>query len=148
MYLLFVQALLAKCEIEYEKEVSHMKFCGSMEKTCEISQPNRFLPLPPSIIEGNQQRTIVGVCTGCGLPFDDTALDAFSLPCCHVYHMLCFAHVCRDVGFCVAMDCHQEVPARAKRMMGQMHITVKKEQSSGKLIACCIPLVRKGTECI
>lgn len=134
--------------MDYEKEIGHMRFCVSMEKTCEIRMPNTFLPLPPSIIEGSHQRTIVGGCTGCGFPFDDAALDAFSLPCCHVYHMLCFAHVCLDGGFCVAMDCNQEVPARAKRMMGLKHITVKKEQSSGKLIACSISSVRKGTKCI
>lgn len=122
--------------------MGYLNFCGNLEKTCEMCVPTVFMPLPPSIVEDTKkQSTIVGVCTGCGCPFDDTALDAFSLPCCHVYHMLCFAHACREYGACVARDCNQSAPDRAMRMMGQKQtvVVVKKEQSFSKLNMGFIP---------
>ena len=113
--------------------------------------PAVFMPLPPSIVEDTKkQSTIGGLCTGCGCAFDDTALDAFSLPCCHVYHMLCFAHACREYGVCVARGCNQSVPDRAKRMMGQKQavVNVKLEKSLSKLNMSFIPLLILDVACI
>lgn len=132
----FLQTLLAETETEIERESAHLKFCGSMEITSENTGHNVFKPLPPSMLDGySSNKVSIGGfynCVGCGFPFDATVLDAFSLACRHVYHMLCFAHVCRDYGYCVALDCNEPVPARAKLMLGQKIRIVKKEPSAGK----------------
>ena len=122
--------------------MAYLNFCGNKEKTCEIFLPIVFMPLPPSIVEDTKkQSTIARVCTGYGCAFDDMALDALSLPCYHVYHMLCFVHACREYGACVARGCNQSTPDRAMRMMGQKQtiVNVKQEKSLSKLNMGIIP---------
>ena len=72
-------------------------------------------------------------CAGCGLPFDAQALEAFSLPCCHVYHMACYAHVCKEHYCCVVGDCKEYVPLREKVMVGHTHTGAQKESTTGML---------------
>lgn len=92
-------------------------------------------PFPPSVHsdDSKSQVAIGGFyhCAGCGFPFDARSLEVFSLPCTHVYHMLCFAHVCRDYGYCVALDCNMSVPPRAKHMIGLKVKSEMKESSAG-----------------
>lgn len=57
-------------------------------------------------------------CCGCGHPFNACALEVFSLPCRHVYHFMCFVHMCVEVKKCVALDCDQIITDRNMRMLG------------------------------
>ena len=41
-------------------------------------------------------------------------------------------HVCRDYGYCVALDYNEPVCARAKLMLGKKIRIVKKEPSASK----------------
>lgn len=127
---------MAEYEVELHQKSKHLKFCESLEVTSERGGLCTFLPLPPSIVYDFDNRALVGssfLCTGCGFPFDATALDVFSMPCRHVYHMLCFAHACKEYGCCAAMNCQHLVPERAKAMMGEICKAMKIEHSIGKL---------------
>ncbi|MCO5581180.1 hypothetical protein L7F22_035058 [Adiantum nelumboides] len=146
------KALLAKVETNIAQESEHFKFCVSMERTSHNMEANLMKPFPPVDFEQSISEVALNGfyhCAGCGFLFDARILDVFSLPCTHVYHMLCFAHVCRDYGYCVALDCNMSVPPRAKHMIGLKVKSEIKESSTGTDIAaetCIQESLRTTTE--
>ncbi|MCO5602725.1 hypothetical protein L7F22_056862 [Adiantum nelumboides] len=125
--------LLAKVETNIAQELEHFKFCVSMERTSHNVGASLMKPFPLVDFEQSISEVVIQGfyhCVGCGFPFDARSLDVFSLPCTHVYHMLCFAHVRRDHGYCVALDCNMHVPPRAKHMIGLKVKSEMKESSA------------------
>ncbi|MCO5549296.1 hypothetical protein L7F22_002764 [Adiantum nelumboides] len=132
-----IKALLAEVETNIAQESEHYKFCVSMERTSHNVEASLMKPFPPvdfeqSISEVEIQGFYHSV--ECAFSFDARILDVFSLPCTHVYHMLCFAHVCRDYGYCVALDCNIHVPPRAKHMIGLKVKSEMKESSADDVL--------------
>ncbi|MCO5602914.1 hypothetical protein L7F22_057054 [Adiantum nelumboides] len=126
------EALLVEVETNIAQESEHFKFCVSMERTSHNVGANLMKPFPPVDFEQSISEVALGGFyhyVGCGFPFDAKSLDVFSLPCTHVYHMLCFTHVCRDYGYCVALSCNRSVPPRAKHMIGLKVKSEMKESS-------------------
>ncbi|MCO5566298.1 hypothetical protein L7F22_019974 [Adiantum nelumboides] len=146
------KALVAEVEANLAQESEHFKFCVSMERTPHNVGASLMKSFPPVDFEQSiSEVAIQGFyhCVGCGFPFDARSLDVFSLPCTHVYHMLCFVHVCRDYGYCVAVDCNMHVPPRAKHMIGLKVKSEMKESSAGTDIAaetCIQESLRTTTE--
>lgn len=135
---MFVHNVLIEHESEILKETEHLKFCESLEATCQSLKVRiLFGSLPPSSVnEFDSVRAIVGgqdSCAGCGFPFNVAALDCFSLPFLHVYHMIYFAHACKNMGCCVALDCIQPIPERVRTMLLENIRPIKEEQSTSKL---------------
>lgn len=95
---------------------------------------------PPPIVENDPDDAIkvgqfAGGCTGCGLLFSRSALDVFSLPCGHVYHMLCLAYMGKAIGHCVEQGCMQVLPERVRLILGMSPPAVKVEETcDGKLL--------------
>ncbi|MCO5582962.1 hypothetical protein L7F22_036865 [Adiantum nelumboides] len=134
------KALLAKVETNIVQESEHFKFCVSMERTSHNVGASLMKPFPPVDFEQSISKVALNGfyhCAGCGFPFDARSLDVFSLPCTHVYHMLCFAHVCKDYGYCVALDCNMSVPPRAKHMIGLKVKSQMKESSAEQSSHAC-----------
>ncbi|MCO5565094.1 hypothetical protein L7F22_018765 [Adiantum nelumboides] len=132
------KALLAEVETNIAQESEHFKFCVSMERTSHNVGASLMKSFPPVDFEQSISEVALNGfyhCAGCEFPFDARSLDVFSLPCTHVYHMLCFVHVCRDYGYCVALDCNMSVPPRAKHMIGLKVKSEMKESSAGTDIA-------------
>lgn len=137
-----LQSSLALCQIELEKEYGHSQFCAGLRKDVESMGHNAFIALPPKVPKGSMSTVFIGdscACAGCGAAFDAAALDVFSLPCLHVYHMLCFAHMCLKHKMCVVAKCSEPVPERVMCMLGlSSTIMEKKEVSCGKYSAPCL----------
>ncbi|MCO5585919.1 hypothetical protein L7F22_039853 [Adiantum nelumboides] len=128
------KALLAEVETNIAQESKHFKFCVSMERTSHNVGDNLMKPFSPVDFEQSISEVALNGfyhCARCGFPFDARSLYVFSLPCTHVYHMLSFMHVCRDYGYCVALDCNMSIPPRAKHMIGLKVKSEMKESSAG-----------------
>lgn len=107
----------------------HIQFCTSLQESIVNAINYPSLPLSPSVCTETDFTMQVGNyknCVGCGYAFVVGALDAFSLPYKHVYHMVCFAHMCKKYGAFLIHGCKQVVPDRAKLMLGLTCINIKK----------------------
>lgn len=80
---------------------------------------NLLKPLPPFLDASYRNKVPFGGFyhgVGYGFEFNAANLEASSLPCTLFYHILCFAHVCIDYGYCVALDYNMLAPPRSKQL--------------------------------
>ena len=71
--------------------------------------------LPPVDMGDSNMKSI---CSACGLVmYDKDGLGMFVLPCAHVYHMYCFAHLATSKETCMGMGCMQTISPIARSMV-------------------------------
>ena len=71
--------------------------------------------LPPVDMGDSNMKSI---CSACGLVmYNKDGLGMFVLPCAHVYHMYCFAHLATSKETCMGMGCMQTISPIARSMV-------------------------------
>lgn len=71
--------------------------------------------LPPVDMGYSNMRSI---CSACGLVmYDKDGLGMFVLPCAHVYHIYCFAHLATSKETCMGMGCMQTISPIARSLV-------------------------------
>lgn len=127
--------MLAFSQTDLEKECGHSQFCAGLRREVQSSGLNSIMALPPCVPKGVVSEVSIGgfmSYAGCDWAFDAAALDVFSLACLHVYHIMCFAHICLKHGKCVVFDCSEFLPERVLNMLGLCPRT----RTSKKEISC------------
>ena len=135
-----LQALLEDTEMAVSRALAHLQFFYTLEASFLRKGCMLLKCLPPKSVDCMQKEVSFNNfknCAGCGLLFDAQALEAISLPCCHVYHLSCYVHVCREHSCCVAGDCKQQIPLRAKIMVGYNPTSAQKETTTGRFKINC-----------
>lgn len=52
---------MAQSEIEFQKEIDHLKFCESLEVSCDRRGQLMFSPCPPSLLMNGKQELLLGI---------------------------------------------------------------------------------------
>ena len=115
-------AALEQLELAQQREAlvrAQLDFIKSMQaKRSKVLLCVPTPKLPPVDMGSSDTRSI---CSACGLVmYDEDGLGMFVLPCAHVYHIYCFAHLATSKETCMGMGCMQTISpvARSLAMLG------------------------------